>query len=97
MRGARAHRGEYIRVKRRLVQGSLSAMQGDSQPTHSTSMQGCMPPKMVLEMGIRNGLEDKLPFRSEEEAAAAFNYQDLQEFLDLRDATLQVNAQATNL
>jgi len=53
-------------------------------------IEGCMPPKMVLEMGIRNGLEDKLPFRSEEEAAAAFNYQDLQEFLDLRDATLQV-------
>ena len=51
-----------------------------------------MPPKMVLELALRNGLEGKLPFRSEEEAAAAFQYRNLQEFLDLRDATLQVGA-----
>jgi hypothetical protein len=35
------------------------------------SVQGCVPPKMVLEMACRNGLEHKVPFKSEEEASVA--------------------------
>ena len=45
---------------------------------------------MMLEMASRNGMRDEVPFKSEEEAEAMFNYDNLQQFLDLRDASLQV-------
>lgn len=53
-----------------------------------------MPPSMVIDMARRNGLENKLPFRTVEEAEKAFQYDNLQEFLDLRDASLQVRIQS---
>lgn len=45
---------------------------------------------MMFQMAERNNLMSKLPFKTEEEAQKAFEYKNLQEFLDLRDASLQV-------
>ena len=45
---------------------------------------------MMLDMAARNGMRDNVPFKSEAEAEAIFNYDNLQQFLDLRDASLQV-------
>ncbi len=45
---------------------------------------------MMLDMAARNGMRDDVPFKSEAEAEAMFNYDNLQQFLDLRDASLQV-------
>ena len=54
-------------------------------------IEGCVTPEMALNMAARNKLTDKLPFQTVEQANAAFShYANLQEFLDLRDATLQV-------
>ena len=61
----------------------------------AVGLQGCIPPAMMFEMAIRNGLQDKLPFATEAEAQAAFQYENLQQFLDLRDASLQVGCQVS--
>lgn len=53
-------------------------------------IEGCLTPNLVLTMGRRNGLEHDLPFHTVEEAEKAFRYNNLQEFLDLRDASLRV-------
>ncbi|KAK9807709.1 hypothetical protein WJX72_006797 [[Myrmecia] bisecta] len=53
-------------------------------------MEGCLEPNQVIAIATRNGLLDRLPFKTVAEAQAAFDYQDLQEFLDLRDATCSV-------
>ena len=53
-------------------------------------IEGCLEPELVLELAKRNNLQHKLPYKTLAEAEAAFQYDDLQEFLDLRDATLQV-------
>ena len=45
---------------------------------------------MMLEMAERNSMTDEVPFKSESEAQAMFEYENLQQFLDLRDASLQV-------
>ena len=48
-------------------------------------------PPLALELARRNKLEHLLPFSTVEGAAKAYSYYDnLQEFLDLRDATLSV-------
>jgi hypothetical protein len=50
-------------------------------------------PPLALELARRNKLEHLLPFSTVEGAAKAYShYDNLQEFLDLRDATLSVNA-----
>ncbi len=52
-----------------------------------------MQPPLALELARRNKLEHLLPFDTVEGAAKAYSYYDnLQEFLDLRDATLSVSA-----
>ena len=53
-------------------------------------IEGCLEPALVLKLAHRNKLQHKLPYKTLAEAAAAFQYDNLQEFLDLRDATLQV-------
>ena len=53
-------------------------------------IEGCLEPDMVLQLAERNNLQHKLPYKTLAEAEAAFQYDNLQEFLDLRDATLQV-------
>lgn len=53
-------------------------------------IEGCLEPELVLELAKRNNLQHKLPYKTLAEAEAAFQYDNLQEFLDLRDATLQV-------
>ena len=53
-------------------------------------IEGCLEPELVLKLAKRNNLQHKLPYQTLAEAEAAFQYDDLQEFLDLRDATLQV-------
>lgn len=55
-----------------------------------------MPPEMVLAMGERNGVLDSLPFRTLDEAKDAFSYNNLQEFLDIRDASLQATLLASS-
>ena len=50
-----------------------------------------MQPPLAMELAKRNKLEHLLPFSTVEGAAKAYSYYDnLQEFLDLRDATLSV-------
>ncbi|KAL0020881.1 hypothetical protein WJX77_005891 [Trebouxia sp. C0004] len=53
-------------------------------------IEGCLEPELVLKLAKRNNLQHKLPYKTLAEAEAAFQYDNLQEFLDLRDATLQV-------
>lgn len=53
-------------------------------------IEGCLEPDFVLKLAERNNLQHKLPYKTLAEAEAAFQYDNLQEFLDLRDATLQV-------
>ena len=53
-------------------------------------IEGCLEPEMVLQLAKRNNIQHKLPYKTLAEAEAAFQYNNLQEFLDLRDATLQV-------
>lgn len=53
-------------------------------------IEGCLEPDLVLKLAERNNLQHKLPYKTLAEAEAAFQYDNLQEFLDLRDATLQV-------
>ena len=53
-------------------------------------IEGCLEPDFVLKLAERNNLQHKLPYKTLAEAEAAFKYDNLQEFLDLRDATLQV-------
>ena len=49
-------------------------------------------PPLALELARRNKLEHLLPFDTVEGAAKAYShYDNLQQFLDLRDATLSVN------
>ena len=73
------------------------APSGERQAVYQSSIkaelhvhiEGCIEPAMALEMAQRNGVQ--LPFSTLEEAAQAFKeYEHLQQFLDLRDATLQV-------
>ena len=52
-------------------------------------IEGCLEPELVFKLAERNNLTHMLPFKTAEEADAAFQYDDLQQFLDLRDATLQ--------
>ncbi len=53
-------------------------------------IEGCLEPELVLKLAKRNNLQHKVPYKTLAEAEAAFQYDNLQEFLDLRDATLQV-------
>lgn len=55
-------------------------------------IEGCLEPDLVLKLAERNNLQHKLPYKTLAEAEAAFQYDNLQEFLDLRDATLQVGS-----
>ena len=55
-------------------------------------IEGCLEPDLVLKLAERNNLQHKLPYKTLAEAEAAFQYDNLQEFLDLRDATLQVTS-----
>lgn len=55
-------------------------------------IEGCLEPDLVLKLAERNNLQQKLPYKTLAEAEAAFQYDSLQEFPDLRDATLQVNS-----
>ena len=57
-------------------------------------IEGCLEPGLVLKLAERNNLQHKLPYQNLAEAEAAFQYDNLQEFLDLRDATLQVGLAA---
>ena len=53
-------------------------------------IEGCLEPDLVLKLAERNDMQQQLPYKTLAEAEAAFQYDNLQEFLDLRDATLQV-------
>ena len=55
-------------------------------------IEGCLEPDLVLKLAERNDMQQQLPYKTLAEAEAAFQYDNLQEFLDLRDATLQVLA-----
>lgn len=46
-------------------------------------VEGTLEPAMLLRLSERNNLTHTLPFRTLEEAQAAYNFQDLQHFLDL--------------
>ncbi len=44
---------------------------------------GTFEPELMLEIAQRNGLENKLPFSNVEEARAAYQFHNLQSFLDI--------------
>ena len=53
-------------------------------------IEGCLEPDLVLKLAERSDMQQQMPYKTLAEAEAAFQYDNLQEFLDLRDATLQV-------
>eukprot|EP00271_Cylindrocystis_brebissonii_P004578 TRINITY_DN1633_c0_g1_i1.p1 TRINITY_DN1633_c0_g1~~TRINITY_DN1633_c0_g1_i1.p1 ORF type:complete len:335 (-),score=65.12 TRINITY_DN1633_c0_g1_i1:638-1642(-) len=53
-------------------------------------IEGCLEPPLALLIARRNSLSDLLPYDTPEKAERFFQYANLQEFLDLRDATLSV-------
>ena len=60
-------------------------------PQSNSLLSFAVQPPLALELAQRNKLEHLLPFTTVEGAAKAYSYYDnLQEFLDLRDATLSV-------
>ncbi len=46
-------------------------------------MEGSLEPELMLEIAERNGLMETLKFRTVEELHTAYNFKDLQSFLDL--------------
>ena len=46
-------------------------------------IEGTLEPDLMFELAQRNGVMHKLPFKSVAEAQAAYNFHNLQSFLDL--------------
>ena len=71
---------------------SLSFQQPESRGRGYADAPCAAQPPLALELARRNKLEHLLPFSTVEGAAKAYShYDNLQQFLDLRDATLSVN------
>jgi adenosine deaminase len=54
-----------------------------SQAELHVHIEGTLEPDLMFELAQRNGVLHKLPFKSVAEAQAAYNFHNLQSFLDL--------------
>ena len=91
----------YVRAAHRatLVMSLSSLIERMPKAELHVHIEGCLEPDLVLKLAERNKLQHMLPYKTLADAEAAFQYDNLQEFLDLRDATLQVRCRtmAVNL
>ncbi len=46
-------------------------------------IEGTLEPELMFELAARNKVLEKIPYKSLDEVRAAYNFQDLQSFLDL--------------
>ena len=88
---AATHRGaawpvnhtEYLLSFHRSCKRAGCGLDKDGSSEPLTQFAGTFEPELMLEIAQRNGLEAQLPFRNVAEARSAYQFHNLQSFLDI--------------